>query len=102
MLLVFTVSRTGAVSMACEPYDSAPTKSSSSSLQGCGLTQVVLVLYSDHKTIAVLIIRCTTRELHFGNCLVKFKGSRPWNNLLDSVKTLNSIPAFKIVLKIIY
>jgi len=35
----------------------------------------------------------------FGKRLVKFKGSRLWNNLPDSVKTLNSIPAFKNSLK---
>jgi len=38
----------------------------------------------------------------FGKRLVKFKGSRLWNNLSDSVKILNSIPAFKNSLKIIY
>jgi len=53
-----------------------------------------------------------TREKHslhlynphtdFGKRLGKFKGSRLWNNLPDSVKILNSIPAFKIVFKIIY
>jgi len=37
-----------------------------------------------------------------GKRLVKFKGFRLWNNLPDSVKILNTIPAFKIVLKIIY
>ena len=35
----------------------------------------------------------------FGKRLVKFKGSRLWNNLPDSVKTLNSISAFKNSLK---
>ena len=35
----------------------------------------------------------------FGKRLIKFKGSRLWNNLPDSVKTLNSIPAFKNSLK---
>ena len=35
----------------------------------------------------------------FGKRLVKFKGSRLWNNLPDSVKTLHSIPAFKNSLK---
>jgi len=38
----------------------------------------------------------------FGKRLAKFKGSRLWNKLPDSVKTLNSIPAFKNSLKIIY
>jgi len=31
----------------------------------------------------------------FGKCLIKFKGSRLWINLPDSVKIMNSIPAFK-------
>ena len=38
-------------------------------------------------------------HIDFGKRLVKFKGSRLWNNLPDSVKTLISLPAFKNSLK---
>jgi len=62
-------------------------------------------LYLLHISPKIHLYTITIREkysLHldnpdtdFGKPLVKFKGSRLWNNLPDSVKILNSIPAFK-------
>jgi len=62
-------------------------------------------IFASYFTQNTSVHHYSTREKHslhldnphtdFGKRLVKFKGSRLWNNLPDSVKILNSIPAFK-------
>jgi len=62
-------------------------------------------IFTSYFTQNTSVHHYNTREKHslhlynphtdFGKRLAKFKGSRPWNNLPDSVKILNSIPAFK-------
>jgi len=69
-------------------------------------------IFASYFTHNTSVHHYSTREKHslplynphtdFGKRLVKFKGSRLWNNLPDSVKMLNSISAFKNSLKIIY
>jgi len=51
------------------------------------------------KNTAYIWIAHTVAHTDFGKRLVKFKGSRLWNNLPYCIKIRNSIPAFKNSLK---
>jgi len=57
-------------------------------------------LYHGNKMPSIFVSHFTYNpHTDFGKGLVKFKGSRLRNNLPDSIKILNSIPAFKSSLK---